>query len=78
MTTYYFGDIEFGYFGKDKTELYPLAIIYRLQDVKEFDNPNDAWQYWVDSNGEFEAYISLDAKDENNVQYTITFKQEEL
>jgi hypothetical protein len=75
MTTYYFGDIEFGYFSKDRDDLYPLAIIYRVQDVKEFDTPAQAWDHWVNSNGEFEAYVSVDAKDEHDVQYTLVFKQ---
>jgi hypothetical protein len=74
MNRYYFGDIEFGNFSKDKDELYPLAIIYRVQDVKEFETPAQAWDYY-DSNGEFEAYVADNARDENDVQYTLVFKE---
>lgn len=74
MTTYYYGSVEFGDFviGEDR---YPLAIISRVNEVKEFDRPAEAWEHWVNSNGEHESYIGLDAKDEDDVQYTLVFKQ---
>jgi len=76
MTTYYFGNIEFGRFIPNSitTDSFPIAIIHRVNLVKEFETPEEAWQFYVDAGGEHESYISLDAKDENNVQYTITFK----
>jgi hypothetical protein len=74
MTTYYFGNIEFGRFspeeGEDST---PLAIIHNINEVKEFDRAADAWSYWEGSSSE--SYVSLDAVDENNVQYELVFKQ---
>jgi hypothetical protein len=74
MTTYYYGNIEFGNFVKGGDQ-YPLAIIHRVNEVKEFDRPAEAWEHWVNSNGEHESYISLDAEDENNVKYELVFKQ---
>jgi hypothetical protein len=75
MTTYYYGIVEFGKFSVGSGEPTPLAIIHRVNEVKEFDRPAEAWEHWVNSNGGHESYIGLDAKDENNVQYDIVFKQ---
>jgi hypothetical protein len=75
MTTYYYGIVEFGKFSVGAGEPTPLAIIHRVNEVKEFDRPAEAWEHWVNSNGGHESYIGLDAKDENNVQYDIVFKQ---
>ena len=75
MTTYYYGNIEFGRFSVGSNGSTPLAIIHRINEVKEFDRPAEAWEHWVNSNGEHESYISLDAKDESNVQYELVFKQ---
>ena len=75
MTTYFFGIVEFGKF-KVTAELAkatPLAIIQRVDVVKEFDNPEDAWQFYIE--GKFDSYVGLDAKDENGVQYELVFKQ---
>ena len=75
MTTYYFGTIEFGRFSHEEgsKDSSPLAIIHSINDVKEFDEPAQAWDYWTTSGSE--SYVSLDAVDEDNVQYTLTFKQ---
>jgi hypothetical protein len=73
MTTYYFGIVEYGRFSHEDGEPYPVAIIHRVDQVKEFDQPAEAWSHWVDSGSE--SYVSLDAKDEDGVQYTLTFKQ---
>ena len=72
MTTYYYGIVEFGDFKKGD-DSYPLAIIHRVDVVKEFDTPAQAWDFFIQ--GEFESYVSVDAKDENNVQYELVFKQ---
>lgn len=76
MTTYYYGNIEFGTFrvqldGADSA----LAIIHDLKDVKQFDTPENAWQYYVDNAVEFESYISENAKDEFDTPYEIVYKQ---
>jgi hypothetical protein len=74
MTTYYFGSIEFGRFShEDGGHTSPVAIIHQVNEVKEFDQPAEAWSYWEGSGSE--SYISLDAKDEDGVQYELTFKQ---
>jgi hypothetical protein len=75
MTTYYYGNIEFGRFGLNWEDSTPLAIIHRINEVKEFDRPAEAWEHWVNSNGGHESYISVDAEDENNVKYELVFKQ---
>ena len=74
MTTYYYGIVEFGDFNKGD-DSYPLAIIHRVDVVKEFDTPAQAWNYYINANGEHESYVSLDSKDELGVQYTLAFKQ---
>lgn len=75
MTTYYYGIVEFGNFRIGEGEPSPLAIIHRVNEVKEFDTPAQAWDHWVNSNGGHESYVSVDAKDESNVQYELVFKQ---
>jgi hypothetical protein len=76
MTTYYYGDIEFGKFRiRDTSQSTPMAVIHNVKDVKEFDTPEQAWEYWTHSKGEFESYVGVDAIDENDVQYELVFKQ---
>ena len=74
-TTYYYGIIEFGNFRIGDGEPSPLAIIHRINLVKEFDTPEEAWQFYVDSNGEHESYISVDSIDEFGVKYELVFKK---
>ena len=75
MTTYYFGNIEFGRYTPSNlmADSTPLAIIHRVDVVKEFDVPEDAWSFYCE--GEFDSYVSVDAIDQNNVQYELVFKQ---
>jgi hypothetical protein len=77
MTTYYYGNIEFGRFTPNSitTDSFPIAIIHRVNEVKEFDTPAQAWDHYINSNGEHESYVGFDAKDESNVQYELVFKQ---
>lgn len=70
MTTYYYGIVEFGKFEINGDD-YPLAIIRRVDQVKEFDDPQDAWDYWTQSGTD--AYVSTDAKDEEGNTYELTF-----
>ena len=77
-TTYYYGDIEFGRFSVDGTQSTPLAILNRINLVKEFETPEEAWQFYVDSDGAHESYISVDAIDEDGVQYQLVFNKERL
>jgi len=72
MTTYYYGIIEFGEFNVDSRDPSPMAIIHRVDEVKEFDRPAEAWAHWEQSSSD--AYISVDAKDEFDVQYELVFK----
>jgi hypothetical protein len=77
MTTYFFGNIEFGRFipTNIRSDGTPLAIIHQVKDVKEFDTPEQAWEYYTQNGEEFESYVSLDATDQNGVQYELVFKQ---
>jgi len=77
MTTYYFGNIEFGTFTPtdiDRPSI-PLAIIQRVDVVKEFETPEQAWQFFVESDGAYGTYISVDAVNQNNVQYQLVFQK---
>jgi hypothetical protein len=77
MTTYYYGIIEFGTFTPtdiDRQSI-PLAIIQRVDVAKEFETPEEAWQFYVDANGAYSSYVSVDAVNQSNVQYQLVFQQ---
>lgn len=76
-TTYYYGNIEFGTFAPSDiaTASYPIAILSRVNLVKEFETPEEAWQFYVDSDGAHKSYISVDATNQNGVQYQLVFKR---
>ena len=74
-TTYYYGSVEFGRFGVGSRDTTPLAIIHHVDIIKEFDTPDEAWQFYVDSGGAYSDYVSIDSVDENNVKYELVFKQ---
>ena len=71
MTTYYYGIVEFGHFKIDE-DLYPMAVIRRVDQVKEFDQPAEAWQYWEES--DLDSYVGANALDEDGTPYEIVFK----
>lgn len=71
MTRYYYGIIEFGDFVMDG-DTFPMAIIRRVDEVKEFDDPQLAWEYYT--LGEFDSYVATNAKDADGDQYEIVFK----
>ena len=73
MTTYYYGIIEFGNFEKDGDKN-PVAIIHTIKDVKEFDTPEQAWEYYCTHGEEFESYVSKDAIDRDGRKYELLFK----
>ena len=77
MTTYYYGIIEFGYFVPSDIDhpSIPLAIIQRVDIVKEFETTEEAWHYYVVSNGAYSAYVSVDSVNQNNVQYQLVFQK---
>jgi hypothetical protein len=70
MTTYYYGIIEFGKF-EINGDSYPLAIIRRVDQVKEFDEPKEAFEFWAHSGSD--SYVSTDAKDEDDNTYELVF-----
>ena len=74
---YYFGSVEFGHFIKEedrRDEYTPIAIIYEVRDIKEFDDPKDAWEHYT-SQG-FDSYVARNASDANNKPYELVFKEE--
>ena len=76
-TTYYYGIIEFGTFTPidiDRQSI-PLAIIQRVDVVREFDTPHQAWQFYVDADGAYSSYVSVDAVNQSNVQYQLVFQK---
>lgn len=74
-TTYYYGIIEFGTFAPSdiKSASTPLAIIHSVDVVKDFEDPEDAWAFYIE--GKFDSYVSVDATDQNDVQYELVFKK---
>lgn len=73
MTRYYYGNVEFGKFGIESGgTTTPMAIIHELRDIKEFDDPQDAWEHWCVQG--FDSYVSAEAIDENNQRYELVFK----
>lgn len=70
MTTYYYGIVEFGTF-EINGDCYPLAIIRRVDQVKEFDDPQQAFEFWAQCGSD--SYISTNAKDEDDNAYEIVF-----
>jgi hypothetical protein len=77
MTTYYYGIIEFGNFVPTDIDhpSIPLAIIQRVDVVKEFNTPEQAWQFYVDASGEYSSYVSVDSVNQRNVQYQLVFQK---
>ena len=73
MATYYFGTVEFGDFVVDE-DSYPLAIIRSVKDVKQFDDPKLAWDYYINNNKKFESYVSDESEDEYGRVYELAFK----
>lgn len=59
MTTYYFGDIEFGDFIKGE-DYYPLALVHSVRDVREFATEEEADAYMVEN--QYSGYIDADSK----------------
>jgi hypothetical protein len=74
MTTYYYGNIEFGRFSVNNGESTPLAIINTVDEVREFANDAEAEHYY-ETAGESDNFIGIDSKDHNGVQYELVFKQ---
>lgn len=67
MTTYYFGDMEFGDFVKDK-DRYPIALIHAVHDVRDFATEEEA-DYYMTQNG-YGGYI-----DANSTNTEIYFRK---
>jgi hypothetical protein len=70
MTTYYYGIVEFGRFEINGDD-YPLAIVRRVDQVKEFDTPAEAWEFYSTSGSD--SYVGTDATDEDDNTYEIVF-----
>lgn len=60
MTTYYFGDIEFGDFMKSNGDYYPVALMHRVDEVRDFDTDQEADDYCMDQG--YAAYLDTQSK----------------
>jgi hypothetical protein len=74
-TTYYYGIIEFGHFAPSDIDhpSIPLAIIQRVDVVKEFETPEQAWQFYIE--GKFDSYVSVDSVNQSDVKYQLVFQR---
>jgi hypothetical protein len=67
---YYYGIIEFGEF-LINNDTYPLALVRRVDQVKEFATPQEAWDFYVQAKSD--SYISESARDADDRQYEMAF-----
>lgn len=77
MTRYYYGDIEFGnfYVSEDNPEnSIPLAIVNNLQDVRDFSDPTDAFNHFIDTANSFQAFMAEDERDCDGRPYQIVLR----
>lgn len=75
MTRYYYGSIKVGYFNEGQLvpKFIPMAIINELRDIKEFDDPDDAWEHYR-TNG-FDSYLSEHAMTDQDQPIMIVFNK---
>jgi len=59
MTTYYFGDMEFGDFVKGD-DYYPIVLIHAVHQTKSFDTEDEADAYMVEHG--YGGYCDADNK----------------
>ena len=76
-TTYYYGIVEFGTFVPTDIDhpSIPLAIIQRVDVVREFETPHQAWQFYVDADGAYSSYVSVEATNQHGAKYELVFKR---
>ena len=70
---YYYGIIEFGEFLKDQ-DTYPLALIRKVVHVKEFTDPDTAWDFYV-KEANCDSYVGEFAEDEHGQRYELAFME---
>lgn len=59
MTTYYFGDMEFGDFAKGD-DYYPIVLISAVRDTREFATDEEADAYMVEQG--YSGYVDANIK----------------
>ncbi len=67
---YYYGIVEFGEF-LINNDTYPLAIIRKVDQVKEFTDPDQAWEFYTKSGSD--AYVGEYAEDAHGQRYELAF-----
>ena len=68
---YYYGIIEFGEF-LINNDTYPMALVRKVDHVKEFTDPQDAWDFYV-KESKCDSYVSELSEDANGQHYELTF-----
>jgi hypothetical protein len=59
MTTYFFGDMEFGDFVKGD-DYYPVVLIHAVHQTKSFDTEDEADAYMVEH--KYSGYVDANSK----------------
>jgi len=68
---YYYGIVEFGEF-LINNDTYPLALVRKVEHVKEFTDPEEAWDFYV-KESQCDSYIGELAEDAHGQRYEIAF-----
>jgi hypothetical protein len=67
---YYYGIIEFGEF-LISNDTYPLALVRKVVHVKEFTDPQQAWDFYMQSG--CDSYVGEVAEDKQGQRYELAF-----
>ena len=59
MTTYYFGDMEYGDFVKGE-DYYPIVLIDNVRDVRDFETDEEAEVYMTEN--QYSGYVDANLK----------------
>lgn len=70
---YYYGIIEYGEFLKYGNDTHPLALIRTVRHVKEFTDPQHAWDFYMQSG--CDSYIGELAEDTHGQRYELAFME---
>jgi hypothetical protein len=69
---YYYGIIEFGEF-LINNDTYPLALVRKVVHVKEFTDPQQAWDFYVQFG--CDSYVGEVAEDKQGQRYELAFME---
>ena len=69
---YYYGTVEFGEFVIAQ-DSYPMAVIHSIEHTKEFLNPQEAFDFYMQSG--CDSYVGEVATNEDDKRYELVFKE---